>query len=353
MPGHHVLLEDFCEHLARQGFQITLLLPEGDAPERERIFRIREYAILSHRVGYPIPIGLLKILVDEHFDLVVTGEDFVVPSWICALNAFLNRVPLVMIQEKYFVSRKALMAPLHRLMLKSVCRFVWRASGRIIAHSRAAAGFLVRNGAPHEKVDYLPLGVDVEKFSPPKARSRSDSIKLLSVARLTDHKGLEYLLEAVHILSERGVRIALRVVGDGPLRSVLETMTREMSIGDLVTITTHVDHSRMKEVYGSADIFVLPSVVEVFGVSVLEAMACGMPVIVTNIGGLSDLPQAEENGFIVEPRDPHALAEAIEKLKDDDMIERMGRRSREIALERFDWAKLAEEYGSVFRDISH
>ncbi len=351
MPGYHVLLEDFCEHLARDGFNVTLLLPRGDAPFNERKFRILEYGTLARPKGYPITFSLLRVLKDESFDLVATGEDFIMPSWICALRFFLTRKPLVLIQEKYFISRKSLLAPVHRLMLKTVCPLVWHASARILVHSRAAEKFLIESGGPPEKVEYLPVGVDVNKFSPGESRARSDTFSILSVARLIDHKGLGYLIEAIQLLRGKGRKVALRIVGDGPLKEGLQTLSKEKGVEDFVTITTHIDYPNMPNVYKSADIFVLPSVVEVFGVSVLEAMACGLPVVVTNVGGLPDLPLEGQNGFIVEPRDSFALATALERLLDYDRVEGMGKRSREIVLAKFDWAILARSYGNVFRSL--
>jgi glycosyltransferase involved in cell wall biosynthesis len=349
MPGYHTILEEFCGHLSKLGATVTLFLPVN-FPRMERPFQIRSYKTVEEESDYPLATNLIRELDRGEFDVMVTSEEFQLISWEAGFFSVMKGIPFVVIQEKYFVSRKSILAPIHRLLLKTVSRIMWRLSSRIIAHSSAARRFIGEHGAPSDKVELVPIGVDVERFSPGNGRNSKSPYSILSVARLIEHKGLMDLIEAIDILVERGMEICLTIVGDGELRVDIEEEISNRGLTEVVDLRLRVPFENMVDVYRSKDIFVLSSVVEVFGVAALEAMASGMPVVVTRVGGLPDLVEEGFNGLVVEPRDPEGLSDAISSMLDCEKISSMGRNARRKAIEEFSWSRVAKDHLRVFEE---
>lgn len=179
-----------------------------------------------------------------------------------------------------------------------------------------------------DKVKVIPLFVDTSHFYPrdPEVKRR----ELLSmfpkriqkivmyIGRLAKYKGLEYLIRAMKFLNEE---YGLVIIGEGPLKEKLTTITRENLLEDRILFLKHVPYSELPYYYSAADVFVLPSInrAEAFGLVVLEAMACGTPVITTELGtGTSYHNVSKKTGLVVPPKNSEALAEAIKQICEED-----------------------------------
>jgi glycosyltransferase involved in cell wall biosynthesis len=186
------------------------------------------------------------------------------------------------------------------------------AETRMAAHILAASSFtrktLVENGTPAENVSVIPYGVNLERFTPPSAFSRIQSpgrLRLLFVGTINQRKGVKYLLEALRLVRHQGVELTIcgRVVDD---LSLFKPFASQVHIRPSVTF------AELVEAYQQADLFVFPSVVEGFGQVLLEALACGLPILSTTHTAAPDLIEEGIQGFVVEPRRPDLLAQRIE-----------------------------------------
>ena len=200
-----------------------------------------------------------------------------------------------------------------------------------------------------KKVEVISNGVDTARFNP---QVGSDVLRekyhlrgyktLIFVGALTTwhtYKGLEELLRAFAIVEKRCEKLKLLVVGGGNLLRYYQQLAHRLIASDRVAFTGHVDDDTLPSCYAAADFAVLPSrdSSEGFGLSLLEAMACGKAVIGSEVGGIPDVIEDWRNGIIVKPRDPEALAIAIHTLYvDDEVRERMGRLGRSFA-EAHEW----------------
>lgn len=184
------------------------------------------------------------------------------------------------------------------------------ATAVICVSERLAIDAIERAGADPARTIVIPNTFDASTFAlrdePPSGET------LLSVGRLVDIKGHDVLLEAVAALAQTHPRLRLRIVGAGPERSALESCARELGIADRVTFLGALGSEQLSVEYRSADLFVLPSLREGFGVVLLESLASGTPVVATRSGGPESIVDASL-GELAEPGDATSLAEAIER----------------------------------------
>ena len=178
-------------------------------------------------------------------------------------------------------------------------------------------------------------GLELEDYRFEEPRERVE--RIYCAARLAPEKGFEFLIEAIKIVVEQGFIVELHIIGDGPSRAILEHLAQTIGITEHVHFLGAVDEStKMRELY-AADLFVLPSLAEGLPSSITEAMAVGVPVVATNIAGISELVEHGRTGLLVRPSDPHALAEAIKKMiRCHKFRKRAAVRARQKAVKDFD-----------------
>ena len=223
--------------------------------------------------------------------------------------------------------------------LKPLIRRIWRRAGAVTAISAEQAA-LARRTMPHFKLVTIPNGVDTDAFCPAEKEAKQE-VNLVCAARLIERKGQHHLLEALarlHGCCRRPVRVTL--VGTGDAEPKLRDLAARLQIAQAVTFQGYVPREAMAQVYQAADIFVLPSQQEGMSIALLEAMASGLPVVVTQTGGTDELVTKGLNGDIVPWADVPALTQALKTLAEDEATRvRMGAESRRRTI-RFGWPAL-------------
>lgn len=195
-----------------------------------------------------------------------------------------------------------------------------------------------------EKVRIIHCGVETSLFAPSERPVRSsEPIRLLCIGTLEPKKGQRHLVEACAMLRHRGVRFSCTLIGDGPDRQALAGLIATRGLGPVVRIAGALPRSDVAQALASADIAVLPSIqlasgrMEGIPVSLMEAMASGLPVVSTRISGIPELVEDGGTGLLVEPGDAPALADALQALAEDpDLRAAMGQRGRRTVQERFE-----------------
>ncbi len=165
---------------------------------------------------------------------------------------------------------------------------------------------LIENGVVPGSIRVLPYGVDLYRFCPALDRrlDLKSKLKLLFVGRINQRKGVKYLIEALRLLDTS--QVELTICG-----RVVDSLELFKPYADFITIRPSVSHLELLRAYQEADLFVLPSVAEGFGQVLLEALACGLPILSTTHTAAPDLIEDGAQGFIVDPRDPAMLADRI------------------------------------------
>ncbi|WP_353902472.1 glycosyltransferase [Micromonospora harpali] len=237
-------------------------------------------------------------------------------------------------------------------------RELGRAVDRVVAQCQDEVTELVRLGVPRDRISVVPSGVNLATFAPlgPAVERDPGRARVLTVGRLVERKGFQDVIRAMPLVPD-----AECVVVGGPPEGLLETdpharrlraLARECGVADRVRLVGAVPREEMGRWYRSADVLVAAPWYEPFGLTPLEAMACGVPVVGTAVGGLTDTVLDGVTGDLVPARDPRALGAAIRGLL-DDRIRRFAYAgaARDRARRSYSWAataqRLAEVYGAV------
>lgn len=191
-----------------------------------------------------------------------------------------------------------------------------RQASALITVCEALKQDLVALGEPAARIAVLRNGVDLQRFTPgDRAAARAQlgltDFTLLSVGSLITRKGHDLIISALATLPDATLLIA----GDGPLRAELENLAQKKSVAARVRFLGEIAHDALADAYRAADMFVLASSREGWANVLLEAMACGTPVVATNVNGTPEVLRDPKLGILVERRSPEALAQAIQRLR--------------------------------------
>lgn len=226
---------------------------------------------------------------------------------------------------------------------------IWRKSSLVVANSEGLRK-LAKEFMPDLDVRVIPNGIDTSQFYPPEKRSFREPVKLLTVGRLISRKRTDLLIKAVDCAQKAGLSVHFTIVGDGNLLKSLQKLVDELGISPNITFAGRVSSERMPRLYRDNDILIMSSVHEGMSNAMLEAMACGLPIITTGCEGVEEL--ISDNGVVVETDSANEIAEAIGKLaKDKQMCTQMSIASRKRAA-LFSWKSMAEEYLNHAREIT-
>lgn len=229
------------------------------------------------------------------------------------------------------------------LAVDRVVRTVLTEADGVIAASSATYDAALELGCSSDKLALIPNGVDLRRFALDTDRwNAGRELKLGEnpvVFTLGGHepqKGIEYLIRAAPLVLREVPDAVFVVGGDGSLRSHHESLANELGVRGNVVFTGRIPRERVPSFYAACDVFVLPSIIEAFGLVLIEAMASRKPVVGTNVGGTPDTITDGLNGFLVNSRDSAGLAERIVwLLKDSRLREEMGKAGREMVERKF------------------
>jgi glycosyltransferase involved in cell wall biosynthesis len=235
---------------------------------------------------------------------------------------------------------------------------ILRDAARVVALTPLEAKQYERRGIERDRIEVVPNGIDLSEFAnlPSRGEFRrryhlSDNENLvLYLGRIHMIKGLDILLKAFASLSTKqgGTRLVISGPDDGYL-ATLQRMIRQLNVADRVLLTGPLYGVEKQRAYVDADIYVLPSVYEPFGITLLEAMVCGTPVITTDRCGIADWVN-NRGGYVV-PYDSAALRHALEMmLSNESLRKEFGEQGRKLVLEHFTWAGTVEKIENLYEE---
>ncbi len=303
--------------------------------------------VAVHRVGGRLTFGLKapwhyrRALARYGFDIMVEDLNKVplfTPVW--------ARTPVVLLVHHLFGRTAFQEAPFPLAAATWILErpIPWLYRGLpVVAVSESTAQDLADRGLAWKTLAILPNGVDLEKFAPDPAGSRFQDPTLLYLGRLKRYKGIDLLLRALGLLKDRGIRARLLVAGKGDHEAELRRLGRSLGIGELVEFLGYVGEEEKVNLFRKSWVHVLASPKEGWGITNLEAAACGTPTVASDSPGLRDSVRHGETGLLVAHGDVPALARALETLLlSPRMRQSMGVSARRFA-EAFSWEATARE----------
>ena len=253
--------------------------------------------------------------------------------------------------------------PVRRALTFPLRRRIYHAAATVIAVSDPLAA-LVRDlhGLPQGRVVPIPNGVDTDRFTPlepAEARARLGlpaGLWILFVGNLVPWQGVETLLEAFRRVSMSVPEARLAIVGDGPLRGPLEGLARELQIANRVYFPGTVPHEDVPRFIGASDVCAAPFTqmrnarIGLSPLKLYEYLACGRPIVASDVPGVRELLDGSGAGILVRPDDPGALTKALVSILNDPLRARsMGVRGRGFAFDSCSWARTAERLEGLLR----
>lgn len=363
--GAEIFAQRLAEYLVRRGNKVDVItgwwdkelarseVISGVNVHRIRILRIRHLAQIT--LFFPMFLKLLTLDRQARYDVFHTVGETVIAYAGATMKVLRKKPHIITIQGTTLVT--GLGNGLVGFILRKLSRLSLKQASLVHTISRELASIAERYGAKNVMV--VPNGVDMAEFIPmgkEKARKKldipPDESIVVCVARLAPVKGVDYLIRAIPLLSQLNNRISLLVIGDGHQRTNLEKLASELGLRDKVKFLGTLPHEQIPLYLNAADIFVQPSLHEGLGIALIEAMACGIPVVGTRVDGILDIIEDGENGFLVPPKDSEALAEAVKRLfADEDIRSRFITKGLETVKDKFQWDDVLPKIEEVYHSL--
>lgn len=346
-------IETFCwgiaKHLARKGHAVHIYGGDGDIkPDGIEGVSVFTFPFIS-RDAFPdlgsrfrkfmerLSFGLRALLplAKGGYDIIYIHKPYDLP--VAILSSKISKARIV------FGSGGTEFFPGYKCMVKKLDRF--------FACSEFNASQIEEYCGIRPMV--LPNGIDTELFKPLPSNLKlknklqiTDAEKVvISICRLVGWKGINYSIEAVAEIIKKGFTVKYLIIGDGEEKEKLKSLAKKLGIANNTLFLGGIRNSELPWYYSIADVAVFPSIAnETFGISIAEAMSCGVPVVSTMVGGIPEVV-AEGTGILVPPENSTSLAEAIEVLISDEAVHRkVSNAAREWIVKNFGWETVVEKF---------
>ena len=242
-------------------------------------------------------------------------------------------------------------------------RMVFQYADRIQVISSYLKDFCIHEGAPSHCIEIIPNGVDLSIFSREISDNDSREFRqklgiqdgarvIVSASRLVPKNGIDILLRAVQRLKSEGKEFAVLLLGTGPEKEKLEKYAKDNGLS--VVFMGNITQSDLPHYFAISDVFVRPSRSEGLGSAFLEAMAIGLPIIGTSVGGIPDFLTDRKTGLFVKSEDDADLAKKIKELFDNDSLRRaLANEGKKLVQEKYSWDLIAREFDKIFSELPH
>jgi D-inositol-3-phosphate glycosyltransferase len=369
--GQNVHVGSLARALARAGHDVTVYT-RRDAPDLPDRIRTADGVVVEHLTAgpaAPLPkdelLPVIGELSSELADRLAADRPDVVHAhfWMSGLAALSATrgldVPVVQtfhalgVTKRRFQGRQDTSPPVRVRMERALARDV----DRVIATSTDEVAELLRVGAVRDRITVVPCGVDVDQFRPDgPVAAKGDKHRLLAIGRLVPRKGFDTVIRALAAVPDAelviaGGPVAEKLDGD-PEATRLRRLAERFGVADRVRLIGAVARPDMPALLRSADVVVCTPWYEPFGIVPLEAMACGVPVVASAVGGFLDTVVDGATGPLVAPRRPDQLAAAVRKLLAEPFWrEAYGTAGVDRARSRYSWDRIATGTLAVYEEL--
>ena len=258
-------------------------------------------------------------------------------------------IPSVVTVHGVFAERDFAINFVQQAYLRSICQSIFKTTNRVICLTKENLIEIEKLGCASDKLVLVPNAVDTELFSP--SNETEDGL-IVWVGRFVPEKGLNFLIKAAKLVCKEKNNIKFLLIGYGPSRPMIIEMAKKYGLlGKFIQIVGPLMHEEIAKILGKATIFVFPSVREGMPLALLEAMSCGLPVVVSDFPGVNDVVTHEMNGLVVPSRNPLELSKAIlYLLENKNARQKLGKNARDSIVQGHSWEKVTKTLDIVYND---
>jgi glycosyltransferase involved in cell wall biosynthesis len=367
-PPHIGGLEKYAEelhqHLANNGHKVTVITPDIPAQKEYPTYpgvQVRRFPALDIVYGFPFPKLWVKSfwtiffeIYREDFDIIFSTTRFFITSPMALVFSKLKRTPWLHIEHgsDYVKADSALITLVARLVDETVGRLIFKFSTVNIAPSLSAKKFIglfnkrkvpvIYRGFPWKEVNAISQDMNIrEKYR--------EKVIITFAGRLFSGKGVNDLIDAVSLLDKD--KVELVIIGDGPVKKELEQQVKKLNIGSCVSFLGLKSFKETIAVIRASDIIINPSHNEGLPTSLLEAAACQIAIVATNVGGTAEIVSHNESALLIKPGDPKLIAKTLQQLINDPASRnKLAVNARDSVRLKFNWPKATTEYEQIIAE---
>ena len=358
---HHITyqfhgLSDLAFFLAERGHEVTELSWSGS--KRLMVNQVGEgltryllpglnFSLDGLIAEYPYIPTLPKFIELVRPDIVHAQSPLFLTTFSAVTGALKCDVPCVITVHGMLARRELPINFAQQMYLYTVGSWCFNNATKTICLTRSDAHEVTKYRCPPKKIRIIPNGVNIKVFKPSSSTEKENLVCWMG--RFVPEKGLKYLVDAIKIISGLKSNVKFLLIGDGPLRAKIIERLNKYGLTGQTVFTGRVPHEKIYDLISKASVFVLPSVKEGMPMVLLEVMASGKPVIGSDISGISDVVTHGQNGLLVPPRNPEALANAVLTLLNDESLRRrLGRNARQLMVEKYSWNIITSKIEKVY-----
>jgi len=367
--GIEVVAENLANELVANGHEVKVLTlgseEYGEYENRDGVdvyrgkrIDLTEIIGLQSSISHNSPLKLWKLLQEFDPDIVhVQGRFFfnTVLGALFANNPLRDRPKFVTTFQVGDIDNiSGVGVSVGRIYDQFIVRGLLSRSDGVITVSNAVAEYVQSLGIPREETTVIPNGVDCEEFTPHR-ETEDEDVDIIYVGRLIENNGPDTFIQALpSVFEQYGEETSVVIVGDGPMKTELETEVASLGIEDSVTFTGRVSHDRVADLMANAKVFCRPSLTEGLPLTTLEAMASGCPPVVTPVAGVPEIVEDGKTGKLVSVNGAEDVAQALASLLNNS-AERstISAAAREFVVGNYDWESRAESVLEVYQEAIH
>jgi len=352
LAGTEIATYNIARHIAMRGHEVHVVTSLDNGLPKESIYG----GCYVHRIGWR-KVRFLRFALFWVKALIILRK--INPDMVHAQNIIMGGIGFLsrkFLRKPYIVWGQGSDVYLPWLFKKEVSKTVLKNANAVIALTedmkREIKKICDRN------IFVIPNGIDLKKFenlSRKEARSKlqieEDEKIIIFVGTLRSVKGVKHLIQAMVAIGREDTRAKLMLVGNGKERPGLEELVKELVLERQVSFIGRAPNEDVPEYMVASDVFVLPSLSESFGIVNLEAMASGLPIVASKVGGLPEIVRDGKNGFLVEPKNPEQIAEKVLLLLGNDELRRSISEINKEKAKDYSWERVADRLEKVYSEV--
>jgi glycosyltransferase involved in cell wall biosynthesis len=313
-----------------------------------------EDGVRSIKEALVFSLKVLLPLLKADYDVIDCNQFPYLPCFSGKIASVIKRKPLVITWlEVWDVYWRGYLGTIGGSVGRIIERLTMRLPDGIVAISQKTRIDLIKRGKVRsERIDVIPVGIDLERIV--KIAPARESTDVLFAGRLIHEKRVDLLLNAIAVAKKEIPTITCAIIGDGPERGLLEDLAVKLGVEENVSFTGFVDQDGLTAYMKASKVFVLPSIREGFGLVIVEANACGLPVISIrhDMSAVRELVEDGVNGFLVNDISSREIAEAITKLVTDEALRKRLAENGFAMAKKYGWSDISTKIIDTYKKLS-